>query len=235
MKLKGLLITLTWSLWCWSIQVICLPGLGLDERAFELIDFPGHCSVDMVSAPIPKWNEDMGSYSKRIYRSIDIRDDSVAILGVSFGGMVAMELAGLLTDTLEVVVIQISSCKSATGIPWYYKSLKGVPLHYLVRGSMMECIAPLAARGDMDKQVETLYKDMIYNYSEVRFRRSTSMILNWNSVESSTRVISIHGSRDGVLPVKHLGYVPDYIMGGAKHNLLFTHTTELEKVLTEVL
>src|SRR5688572_17543659 len=96
-------------------RLILIPGLGADERLFGAQAEDG-LRFEVPPFPVPERREDLPAYAARIARQFDF-DGTCVIGGVSFGGMVACELAAICRAKC---VIQIASCRNGAAIPWYY-------------------------------------------------------------------------------------------------------------------
>lgn len=96
-------------------EIYLLSGLGADKRVFDFIDLSGFKTnhVDWV-APID--NESIENYAKRLLRQIKTKRP--IIIGVSFGGMVTVEIAKQI-ETEKVILI--SSAKTRLDIPFYFR------------------------------------------------------------------------------------------------------------------
>ncbi len=75
-------------------KILLLTGMTPDPRIFErlLPLLPSAVVVDWIP---PKSNESIASYAERLSRTI-INDQPTIVCGVSFGGIVACELASCL-------------------------------------------------------------------------------------------------------------------------------------------
>ena len=92
-----------------------ISGIGADERAFRLISLPGY-EIRNVSWLEPLKNENLKSYSIRLSSQITTEDP--IIIGLSFGGIIAQEIA-LHIKTKKVIII--SSLKNRKELPSLYK------------------------------------------------------------------------------------------------------------------
>ncbi|RZJ29312.1 MAG: alpha/beta hydrolase, partial [Chryseobacterium sp.] len=70
-------------------KIYIFSGLGVDRRVFDNIDF-GDLNVEFIDWIIPLTNEAIEIYAERISRKI-ISENPI-LIGLSFGGMVAVEI-----------------------------------------------------------------------------------------------------------------------------------------------
>jgi len=92
-----------------------LSGLGADGTVFQYLDFEG-VEVEYMEwlSPLPK--ETLPAYAKRMTQKITTPHP--ILVGLSFGGMVAMEIAKQIPVKK---VILISSAKERKELPWFYR------------------------------------------------------------------------------------------------------------------
>ena len=98
-------------------HVYCISGLGADERIFCKLDIPGS-TFHFIQWIQPETAEDIYAYAGRLKEQI-VHDHPV-LMGVSFGGMMAIELAKIFP--VDKVVL-ISSIKSANELPEWIISM----------------------------------------------------------------------------------------------------------------
>lgn len=81
------------------MKLYCLSGLGVDEKAFKNIKAR---DVDLVNvkwiSPLPK--ESIKDYARRLFAELN-PEEGYNLLGVSFGGMIAVEFAKILEKELH--------------------------------------------------------------------------------------------------------------------------------------
>src|SRR5688572_9407172 len=82
-------------------KIYCISGLGADERIFANIKIEG---TELVHLHWPQHDEsdDMAAYAKKV--SAMIPDENPTLLGVSFGGMLAVEIAKQRSVSKAIIV-----------------------------------------------------------------------------------------------------------------------------------
>src|SRR5688572_20594857 len=96
-------------------EVYLLSGLGADKRVFDWLDFSGN-NVTHVIWLEPVSNESLEQYARRLLNQITATQP--VLVGVSFGGIMAIEIAKLI-ETKKIVLI--SSARTRSDLPFYYK------------------------------------------------------------------------------------------------------------------
>src|SRR5690349_17938311 len=96
--------------------IYCISGLAADERAFSCLKFEGYKVVCLPwLTPLP--NESIRAYATRMSKAITTEDP--ILIGLSFGGMMAIEISKLIA--VEKVIL-ISSIKSRRELPGWMKA-----------------------------------------------------------------------------------------------------------------
>ena len=106
-------------------HIYLISGMGLDERLFFKmnINAPNIHHINWIE-PLSK--EDIEDYARRMMQQIKHRGN-IILIGVSFGGMMAIELSKILR--VEQVII-ISSIKQKEELPSLLKISKYFPVYY---------------------------------------------------------------------------------------------------------
>ena len=207
-----------------------ISGLGADKKAFQKIKLPaGYEPVFLEWIP-PQKNESLCDYARR-FSSLIKNDDAFILIGLSFGGMLASEIARLRRPMKTII---ISSLASSNELPWYFKSAgkvglhKAVPIKFLKAGSILKNFLGVRSRED---------KAIIYNYARsadpALVRWSLDAIVNWNQPDRLPGIVHLHGSSDRMLPIKYTH--PDYIIKDGGHLMIFNKADEVNRILQQVL
>src|SRR5262245_12121006 len=100
------------------LPLILLPGIGTDARLFALqkMAFPQLVVPEWIE---PRWNESLPDYAQRMAAEID-PGGPCYIGGVSFGGMIALEMTKHLPAR---ACFLISTIRSARELPFWARLL----------------------------------------------------------------------------------------------------------------
>ena len=126
-----------------SKPIYLISGLGADERVFQNLDF-GRLKPTFIKWIEPIKNETNEEYALRLSEQFDT--NKPIILGVSFGGMIAIEIAKQI-DYQQVILI--SSAKTKAEIPIIYRILGRLKLHKLVPIRLLVVSAFLSFRRNL--------------------------------------------------------------------------------------
>ncbi|HEY5968558.1 MAG TPA: alpha/beta hydrolase [Chitinophagaceae bacterium] len=207
-----------------------ISGLGADRKAFQKIKLPAAYEPVYLDWIPPQKNESLCNYARR-FSSLIKNDDAFILIGLSFGGMLASEIARLRRPMKTII---ISSLASSNELPWYFKQAgkiglhKAVPMTFLKAGTVIKNIMGVASKED---------KAIIYNYAKTAdpgmVRWSLNAIVNWDQPDRLPGIVHLHGSNDRMLPLKYTH--PDFVIKGGGHLMIFNKADEVNKILNEVL
>jgi len=209
-------------------RVILISGMGADGRLFAP-QWEGGLAFEVPDFPIPDVGDSMAAYAARLRDQIDLSGPCV-VGGISFGGMVACELARLCRPRC---VLLIASCRNRSAVPNYYRGaelISRIVPDFLVRRRCIasaRLIAKLESLTDEQYQlVRTLSRDVPVPF----LRRVARMILNWQAPDSfPCPVYHIHGDRDRIIPIR--GVQPDEVVLGGGHLINMTHTEQVNQFI----
>jgi pimeloyl-ACP methyl ester carboxylesterase len=211
------------------VKAYFISGLGADKKAFQRIKLPTGYEPVYLDWIIPEKNETLTDYARRFSSLID--DDSFILIGLSFGGMLACELARLRTPAKTII---ISSISTSDELPWYFKRAGTIGLHKYVPVKLLGAATVLK---NMFGTISKEDKALIYNYAKFAdpnlIRWSLHAILSWDQHERLPGVVHVHGSKDFMLPIRYTR--PDYIVKDGGHLIVFNKADEVNKILKEVL
>ncbi len=209
--------------------IYLISGLGADERVFYKLKLQGYQPV-FVKWIMPFRNETVASYSKRL--AAQIPTENPILIGLSFGGMMAIEIAKhIKTHT----IILISSAKSKNEIPFYYrvagvlKLNKIIPTSLLVKSNIITNKF-FTARTNEDKNIVSA---MLKDTNTELLKWSINIIVTLKNKVVHKNLIHIHGTADRILPIKFIK--PDIIIKSGTHLMIMNKADEINFHIVEIL
>jgi pimeloyl-ACP methyl ester carboxylesterase len=213
-----------------QIDVIFLPGLGADERLFNLID-TGPCRKHFIRWHQPKDSDTFANYVIHIKKQVEHLDRPV-LIGVSLGGMVAMELRELMPVRKSILV---SSVKSRNDMPGYIDWVRAFHFNEWIPPSVMKFTAPFMKPflcGPSDEKTYELFKAMLHDADESFIRWSLRQVMQWPRTSFVPgNIIHIHGTDDVVFPIDNIQDCNYRIPGGA-HDMILSKPKEISEILS---
>jgi pimeloyl-ACP methyl ester carboxylesterase len=210
-------------------HLVFIPGLGADERMFNFINLNG-CTKQFIKWVKPEKNASFNTYLLKIKEQIKI-GEPIILIGVSLGGIVAMELRELIP--VEKTII-ISSVKTKAEVPFFFKLIRLLRINKIISPTLMKksalLIKPFIADTSNEKAMQ-LFKAMLYDTDNEFIKRSIQFVLDWKrSSYHNENLIHIHGTKDLVFPLKNINHCDFKIRGGA-HDMIMSKPQEINKIL----
>jgi pimeloyl-ACP methyl ester carboxylesterase len=205
-----------------------IPGLGADERVFWGLKLPEPVTV-LSWLPPQSATEPLRHYAARLAEAVPTTQ-ACWLVGVSFGGVLALEI-GRLRPLARVVLI--SSLASATQLPSLLKLGRATRLYRLVPFGLLSRLPRLAqwffgARNGLEYR---LLSRILLDTDPVFARWATEQLLQWNST-GVPPAVRLHGTHDRLLPAgaAHI----DYPLLGAGHFMIVSHAAQISRILCEL-
>ena len=212
------------------MKVYFISGLGADRRAFYKIMLPrGYQSVylDWIR---PLANEGFEDYAKRFSQSIS-RDEEFVLVGLSFGGMLASELAKIVSPKKLIIISSLSSYKE---LPWYFKLAGKLGIHRIISPSLYKRATVMNRfMGAGNKEMKSIVYSYVNNIDPAFIRWSLNVIVHWAHTERLSDLVHIHGSNDHLLPYRYVK--ADYMIKNGGHLMVMNKADEVNSILQEVL
>jgi pimeloyl-ACP methyl ester carboxylesterase len=208
-------------------QLYLLSGLGADKRVFDFLDLSGY-AVNHILWIEPAAGETMEEYARRLIPQINAKNP--ILIGVSFGGMMAIEISKI----IEVErVILISSAISTSSIPAYFKLIGKLNFYSLLRRKPSKHPSEIMfwLFGVSKKEHKNLLNAIMVDTDEIFVSWAIQSIALWKGSSPSSKIVRIHGTRDRIL---NFGSA-DFAIPGAGHLMVVTHANAVSEVLRTVL
>ncbi|MEO9022049.1 MAG: alpha/beta hydrolase [Ginsengibacter sp.] len=210
-------------------HIYCISGFGADERVFSKLDFRNN-DVHFIPWKIPEIHETIGSYAARMRE--DIVHSNPILIGLSFGGMMSIEIAKIIS--VEKVIL-LSSISTFHELPLYMKIVGTLHLNRLIPMKPYAILEPLenynlgVETAEEKKLVKEYRKNLNLQYSNW----AMDQVVTWKNDYVPPHLIHIHGSKDHIFPIGKVK--ADYVIKGGGHLLPMNSAEEVNKILKEVL
>jgi len=210
-------------------SVYIFSGLGTDERVFNHIDLTGFNKI-FIEWVAPQSNESIEKYSQRLSRQIKL--PRPVIIGLSFGGIVAMEVCKYVE--VEKVVL-IASAKTRKEIPFYFKVAGALCLNKLVPTDLLRSSTFISnwAFGVSSSNDKRLLSEILKDTDPVFLRWAINEIVHWKNKTACAKVIHVHGRMDRILPFMFVKADISIATGG--HFMTVNRSTELTRIIRSIL
>jgi pimeloyl-ACP methyl ester carboxylesterase len=213
-----------------SFRLILLPGLGADYRLLE----PQR--VAFAHVVVPPWipplrRESLPHYAARLAETIVVQRDRPLVLGgVSFGGMLAYEMAHCLKPD---AVALIASCRTERSLrPFCRIGGRLLPLLPSQVWGIAKLLAgpALATRRKIPAKRRELTVRMFREQESQFMHWTVRTIMAWKpSPPPEAPVFQIHGGRDRLIPARRVA--PDVLIPDGGHLINVTHADQVNAFL----
>lgn len=204
------------------MKLYLIGGLGADERVFNYLKL--NCETKVIEWIEPKLKETIISYSRRLLKQVN-QEEKFGLLGVSFGGIIAIELSKL---SKPENVILISSVETDNQLPGTYLTIGKTRILNLIPNSLIKPPKPLLGFlfGAKNKQ---LLEQIIKDTSPTFIRWALNTIIQWSNKKNLIKPIRIHGTNDKLIPLK--GKALKIENGG--HFMIVDNAEQISKLVNE--
>ncbi len=206
--------------------------MGADARLFEP---QRRCGFDfeVPTLPVPRAGQALAEYAAQVRDEIDLAGPCV-VGGVSFGGMLACELARVCSARC---VILIASCQNRDGLPSHYRLVEWVsrvvPAPLIQRRAVLSGRL-LSALECIDQRQQELVMQMSRDVAVPQLRRIARMMLEWHPpARWPCPVHHIHGDIDRIIPLRRVK--PDEVVVGGGHLINLTHAEQVNHFIEQCL
>ncbi|SHF60036.1 alpha/beta hydrolase [Pedobacter caeni] len=211
------------------MKVYFISGLGADERVFQFLDLPGIEKI-YIKWIDPQDQESLASYAKRLITQIELTED-VILLGISFGGIIAQEIAKIIPCKKVLIV---SSIKSAQEFSWQLSLVSSSRIYKLFPAKILKWSNLLTADyyfSTTSKEESQLLHQIIKETDNRFMLWAIDRLMTWKNANPQKNIIHIHGTSDRIFPISPIK--SDIKIQGGGHFMMVNKSTELSKIIME--
>ena len=213
-------------------SIYLVPGLGAGTEIFEYLRLPeDRFEVHPIEWLIPQSeDESLENYANRMAEFV--KDEMPVLIGVSFGGLLVQEMSKLI-PTKKVIII--SSLKKRSELPRRLKLLQKLGLYKLLptgRISKIDDFSRFNFHQTLKRKTE-LYNRYMRVRNEKYLNWAIKTVLHWKEVDEFPDIVHIHGTRDEIFPIKHIGdCIP---VEGGTHAMIITRAKSIRELIIKSL
>lgn len=207
------------------MKVYAISGLGADKRVFQYLNL--NCELIPIEWIKPEKGESIESYSLRLSKNIDT-SEKFGILGVSFGGLVAVEMSKNLNPKLTIL---ISSVEQRNELRSIYRIFGKLSLAKLIPKKLFD--PPRFIANWLFKTKEKELLNQILNDTDLSFTKwAVNELINWeNTTKLKNRTLKIEGSHDKLIPPQK--GANSYLIANGEHLMIVDRASEISAIINE--
>jgi hypothetical protein len=209
-------------------NIYCISGLGADERIFKRLSVKGANLVHVPWVPFDKHDE-IPCYAQKM--SSQIREKDPIVLGLSFGGMLAVEI-GKIRHLDRVFAISTAKTKDelVQGTGGFLSLLIKydvipAPLYTMPNTFLLQRFGAKTA------EEKKLLTDILYDTDPWFVKWAMRALLEWKSETFKENVFHIHGTADKIIMPGSIK--PDFWIEGGTHMMIYNRAEEIGKIISE--
>ena len=209
-------------------NIYCLPGLGADHRLFSKL------KVDTNLIPIKYINAETADTAETYAEKLldQIKEDNPILMGVSLGGILAIEISKRVPVQK---LILISTIKSKNELPPYFSLLDHLPFDISKTAAWFknygELLKPFYNK--INKEEMDLFKSMLIATPDDFINSGVGAVSHWKNETIETDHIHIHGSYDLVFPTKWVNNYTEIKSGS--HFMVVDKADQISPIINEQL
>jgi pimeloyl-ACP methyl ester carboxylesterase len=212
------------------LKVYFIPGIGADYRLFKHILLPEGYTPSHIHWIDPFDNEKLSDYAFRLSAQID-QSEPFILIGLSLGGMMAVEIAKHLDPVCTIIV---SSIPVRDHLPGYFRLAGKLGLGKLVSPSFLKAATTAKHALSMHSpENRRLMFDIIRAGDDRFIRWAITAVLEWENKEVPQRFYHIHGTRDEIFPISLT--TPTHIVEKADHTFVVSRPEILNQMLKKII
>ncbi|RZL34138.1 MAG: alpha/beta hydrolase, partial [Pedobacter sp.] len=214
------------------MNVYFISGLGADKRIFSKIKLNDNFKIIHLDWISFEKKETLKSYAGRLSKSID-QSEPFSLVGVSFGGMIAVEMAKFLQPKVTII---ISSTLLSEHLPLIYRLIGKLGIIKIIPANILKSSNSLTQNyffGTKLKEEKDLLEKIVKDTDAHFLKWAIESILNWQSNTTPKNLIQIHGTNDKILYTKKVE--PDFLIKGGTHFMVYQNADKISEILNNIL
>jgi esterase/lipase len=210
-----------------SSVIYCISGLGAGKSIFDNLSVNGYELRHLLWIQ-PLKRESIEQNAARM--SAAIREPAPLLLGVSFGGIMAIEIAKQLPVKKLFVV---SSVKSVNELPGWMKNVGRLLLNKIFPVKPFRLIQPIANNrlGISNEEEKRMVQAYRRSADPVYLNWAINQVLNWKNNWQPDNLIHIHGDRDKIFPIKKV--TATHVVKDGTHLMIYNRAQEISEFIQQ--
>jgi pimeloyl-ACP methyl ester carboxylesterase len=207
-----------------------ISGLGADERVFQRLIPQLRGTVRYLPwLPPADADEPIGAYAARMAEAVPV-DQRCWLVGVSFGGTVALEMARLRPLALVALV---SSIPGADHLPALLKLIRATGVQHWLPPQILHYFPRVGQWyfGVSNGPEYELFRRILLDQEPRYTRWAIRSLFRWDSRDIGPSV-QIRGTRDRVFPPGPAKI--EYLIEGGTHFMVYSRADEVARILNQL-
>ncbi|MBB6460083.1 alpha/beta hydrolase [Flammeovirga kamogawensis] len=205
------------------MNAYCISGLGADQRVYNAINISA--SKIHLEWITPFNGESLEKYAIRLGESINTEEDFI-LIGVSFGGTIALEIAKYLHPKKTFL---ISSIDTYDQLPIIYRMIGEIKLISLLPVRIFNM--PYRIAKFLFGTRQNILKSILKDTDATFVKWAINALLTWRNKVVPTSIFKINGDKDLLLKAKY----SDFTIKGGHHFMIVDRGNEISTIINNEL
>ncbi|MFC3563064.1 alpha/beta fold hydrolase [Pedobacter jamesrossensis] len=209
-----------------------ISGLGADKRIFSKLKLDKNIKVIHVDWIEPNKNEPLAHYAKRLSQIINL-SERFCVIGISFGGMIAVEIAKIYQPHVTIV---ISSPVESKYLPKMYRLAGRLKLINLVPAWILKASNKISQNyffGVKSVEEKKLLSQIVADTDPKFLKWAIGSILSWKNNIRPKNLYHIHGTNDKILYSKKAK--PNFLIKNGTHFMVYQNASEISGLINDLI
>ena len=200
-----------------------ISGLGADERVFQKLILSQ--KIESIQWISPKRAETIESYALRLTEQIV--DEDFILIGVSFGGLIAVEISKIKKPRFTIL---ISSAETSSELRWVYRIIGKTGIINHIPSIILNPPKPLMywLFGAENKE---LLKEILDDTDLLFSKWAIIQLTRWSNEERIDNLAKIHGTKDKLIPYREDSRTVG--IEGGQHFMIVDKAEEICQIVEE--
>ncbi len=216
-------------------KIYFIPGLATDKTIYKDLVNELNAPCEVIEFEPLEDNDSLNDYAKKMCSKID-DTKPFALVGTSFGGILALEMAKIKQPKKIVIISSAKNRKELSPI----MKIKGASFFVsMIPDKFMKQIFNKGFH--ISTLVKKSYKSIYNDETKAMVAKSTGgfdkwvmkQVSDWDSDFEHQNLLHIHGDKDIVFPIKYIGNC--YVIKGGGHPMIINKYKEIGKVISDFL
>jgi uncharacterized membrane protein len=209
------------------MNIYFISGLGADKRIFQKLKLPAEFQIHYLEWVAVFPGETINNYCTRLSSQIN-QTVPFILVGVSFGGVIAIELSRFLFPVQTVIISSFCFKKEVSKL---YIFLGKIRIFSLFPVSVLLKPNTIIFRlfGLYNPEGKRLLTDILSETDPVFFRWAVRQLFSWDNHWKPASFLHIHGTADKILPF-HRNMEAIKVNGG-EHLMVYSKAGEVSAIL----
>ena len=211
-------------------EIYFISGLGADWRVFQNLEIEGYRPIH-IQWETPQRGETLDNFAGRLLNQVT--SERPILVGLSFGGLVAVEMA---KQSTPAQVVLLSSAKTVDEIPVYFRLLRWLPMHRIIpfKRVLWAVYWLLFWLFGLGTQAERDLLRQILRDTDPQFMAwSIHRVVTWRNREIPENLVHVHGGGDRIFPSRNVN--PDILLEDGGHFMVMNRAERISAILMNLL